>query len=89
MTTIQYEEFAADFDRAAPALVRACGLDWEEECRYFQRSDRVIATLSAMQVRKPVTERTGRARRYERHLRPLVEALKSAGIDLATGAAIS
>lgn len=89
MTTIQYEEFAADFDRAAPALLSACGLEWEDECRHFQRSDRVIATLSAMQVRSPVKQRTGRARRYERHLRPLVEALTAAGVDLATGATTS
>ena len=89
MTTIQYEEFAADFDRAAPALVSACGLDWEEECRHFQHSGRVIATLSALQVRKLVTTHSGRAGRYERHLRPLVEALEAAGVDLATGAAKS
>jgi len=88
MTTIQYEDFAADFDRAAPALVNACGLEWEEGCRDFQRSARVIATLSAMQVRQPVTRRTGRARRYGGHVRPLVEALESAGVDLASGAAL-
>jgi tetratricopeptide (TPR) repeat protein len=87
MTTIQYEDFAADFDRAAPALLDACGLGWEEDCRNFQHSERVIATLSAMQVRRPVKRAAGRARRYERHLRPLVEALQSAGVDLATGAA--
>ncbi len=89
MTTIQYEDFAADFDRAAPTLVNACGLEWEEGCRNFQRSEQVIATLSAIQVRQPVTVRTGRARRYERHVRPLVEALESASVDLETGAARS
>jgi hypothetical protein len=85
MTTIQYEDFAAEFDRAAPALLNACGLDWEEGCRNFQQSERVIATLSAMQVRRPVASRTGRARRYERHIRPLVEALETAGVDPAAG----
>jgi tetratricopeptide (TPR) repeat protein len=89
MTTIQYEDFAADFDRAAPALVNACGLEWEEGCRNFQRGERVISTLSAIQVRQPVTVRSGRARRYQDHIRPLVEALESAGVDLETGAARS
>ncbi|MFO1394375.1 MAG: sulfotransferase [Steroidobacteraceae bacterium] len=86
MTTIQYEAFAADLDRTAPALLRACGLEWEDGCRTFQRSGNVIATLSAIQVRRPVSPRSGRVRRYERHLGPLVEALEAAGVDLETGA---
>jgi tetratricopeptide (TPR) repeat protein len=89
MTTIQYEDFVADFDRAAPALLKACGLDWEEGCRNFQTNERAIATLSTVQVREPLMDRSGRAQRYERHLKPLVEALESAGVDLRTGTARS
>ena len=29
-TTIQYEDFVAQFETAAPALLAACGLEWEE-----------------------------------------------------------
>jgi len=86
MTTIQYEDFVAGFDQAAPALLAACGLDWEEGCRNFQANERAVATLSTVQVREPLKERTDRAPSYERHLRPLVDALDSAGVDLRTGA---
>jgi tetratricopeptide (TPR) repeat protein len=86
LTTIQYEDFVADFDTAAPALVRACGLEWEEACRSFQSNERVIATLSAVQAREPVFDRSGRAERYAGHLGPLIEALTKAGVDLTSGA---
>jgi hypothetical protein len=85
MTTVQYEDFVADFAHAAPALVRACGLEWEEPCANFQARASVIATLSAVEAREPVTDRSGRARRYARHLQPLVAGLTAAGVDLETG----
>jgi tetratricopeptide (TPR) repeat protein len=86
MTTIQYESFVADFDKAAPSLVAACGLAWEEQCRHFQTSKRVIATLSTVQAREPVSDRSGRAQRYARHLGPITESLSAADVDLRTGA---
>ena len=87
LITIQYESFAAHFDDAAPALLRACDLEWEEACRHFQVTKRAIATLSTVQAREPVVDRSGRARRYQRHLAPLIDALTAAGVDLGTGAA--
>ncbi|HYM34403.1 MAG TPA: sulfotransferase, partial [Steroidobacteraceae bacterium] len=48
LITIQYENFAAHFANAAPALIRSCGLEWEESCGTFQKSNRVIATLSTV-----------------------------------------
>jgi len=60
VATIHYESFIADFDRAAPALLQACGLQWEEACRDFQTSWRAIATLSTVQAREPVADRSFR-----------------------------
>ena len=84
-TTIQYEDVVSGFDDAAPKLVQFCGLDWEERCRSFSTSNRVIATMSAVQARRPITEFTGRSARYQRYLAPLVEALRAAGVDLDSG----
>jgi tetratricopeptide (TPR) repeat protein len=83
--TIGYEEFARDFDTAAPALVAACGLQWEEGCRNFQAAGRPIATFSAVQARMPVRVRRGAAQRYRAWLGPLTEALERAGVDPASG----
>ena len=71
----------SDFDRGAPELLRFCGLEWQEACRRFAGSDRIIATLSAVQARQPMTAFQGRRRRYARHLSPLLAALSAAGVD--------
>ena len=64
-TTFQYEDFVATFERAAPELVAACGLEWEAQCLEFQRTPRVIATFSTVQARDPVRlrQRTRKALR--------------------------
>ena len=87
--TIQYEDLVADIDSGAAALVRFCGLDWEDACRDFAATRRRIGTMSAVQARQPVSGFRGRARRYAGHLAPLVAALRNAGVDVATGALAS
>jgi tetratricopeptide (TPR) repeat protein len=84
-TTLQYEDFVRDFDAAGPALLTACGLDWEPGCRNFWESRRVIGTMSTMQVRRPLESRASRAESYGDLLEPLQNALRKAGIDLKTG----
>ena len=83
--TVQYEDFAATFDTAAPALLDACGLAWEEDCRTFQKHAPAIATFSAVQAREAVAVRLGKAKAYEKHLGPLIDALNSANVDAETG----
>lgn len=80
---IRYEEFAADFDNAAPALVRACGLEWEPQCLDVRSSPAAIATFSTVDVRDPVSVRNRRAALYAAHLGPLLDALQAGGVTLA------
>ena len=54
--TIQYEDLVADFASALPELLQYCGLEWEEACRDFSTAKRVIATMSAVQARRPLAE---------------------------------
>jgi tetratricopeptide (TPR) repeat protein len=84
-TTIQYEEFVRDFDAAGPALLEACGLDWEPACRNFWESRRVIGTISTMRARRPLELRAGLAEKLATELEPLAMALRAAGVDLETG----
>lgn len=83
--TIQYEDFAENFDSAAPALLDACGLAWEDACRYFQKKAPAIATFSAVQAREPVVVRRGKAKAYASHLGPLIDALNAANVNPDTG----
>jgi len=87
--TIQYEEFAGNFEAALPALLDACGLAWEDSCKSFQKNAEAIATFSAVQAREPVVVRFGKALAYTRHLGPLIDALGEADVDPETGALIS
>jgi tetratricopeptide (TPR) repeat protein len=79
--TIRYEDLVGDFDRGAPELLRFCGLEWQEACRRFAGTHRIIATLSAVQARQPMTAFQARKSRYARHLSPLLAALREAGVD--------
>jgi hypothetical protein len=78
--TLQYEDLATQFESVAPRLVRACGLDWESQCSNFQEAPRPVATFSTVQARDPVRSGNGRARRYEKHLGLLIEALQREGV---------
>ena len=84
--TIQYEDFVADFPKAAPQLLQACGLEWQPQCLEFQKTEHPIATFSTVQARSGVALGNGRAARYEKFLGPLIAALEAGGIDLQTGA---
>jgi tetratricopeptide (TPR) repeat protein len=84
-TTIQYEDFVRDFDVAGPALLAACGLEWEEGCGRFWENKRAVSTISTMQVRRPLGKASARAEAYAAHLAPLVQSLESMGVDPETG----
>ena len=83
--TIQYEDFASNFDTAGPALAERIGLGWTPEMAQFQKAKRPIATFSAVQARQPVTVRRGKADQYAKQLAPLRRALEDAGVDPDTG----
>ena len=86
--TIQYEELATNFSSMAPVLIKHCGLEWEAQCLDFQKANRPISTLSAVQIREAVKVRKAVAGNYQEYLEPLIEGLRSAGVDLETGVLI-
>jgi hypothetical protein len=72
----QYESVVGDLERWARRLIGHCGLEWEDHCLEFYRTDRQVKTASLEQVRRPIYDTSiGRWRRFERHLGPLREAL--------------
>ena len=73
---VVYEELVADPPVVSRALVAACGLDWDERCLSFYRTDRVVQTASKLQVRRPIYRRSvGRWKAFQAHLEPLRLAL--------------
>ncbi|PQA89022.1 tetratricopeptide repeat-containing sulfotransferase family protein [Hyphococcus luteus] len=86
VVTVQYEDFAGDFENAAPALAERIGLPWSQAMADFQKAERPVATFSAVQAREAVSVRRGKAEAYADYLRPLADALEKAGVDPETGA---
>jgi hypothetical protein len=74
---VEYEALLAEPEETIRWLVtEACGLTWDPRCLEFHKTERVVTTASAAQVRQPLFSTSrGRWRRYERHLGPLIEAL--------------
>ena len=62
----RYEEAVGDFEVAARRLVDFCGLEWQDACLEFHKTERTVRTASIQQVRQPVyTSSIGRWRDYE------------------------
>jgi len=62
---LRYEELVHEPERVIRELLDYLGLPFEEDCLYPDRSDRVVATASYAQVKKPITPKSvGKGRHY-------------------------
>ncbi len=76
MLEVQYEDLVADQEGMTRKILNFCGLEWDDRCLAFYKTERVIHTASRSQVRRPIYKSSvGRWKRYERHLGPLKAAL--------------
>jgi tetratricopeptide (TPR) repeat protein len=87
MLEVQYEELVADLEGQARRLLAYCGLEWDDACLAFHKTQRPIRTASVAQVRQAIYNTSvGRWRPYKVELEPLLEAL---GIDLVDDPAVN
>jgi len=71
-----YERMVDDTEAEVRALLNYCGLEFEEACLEFYKTERAVRTPSAQQVRQPIyRDSTEEWQRYEAHLGPLKDAL--------------
>ena len=79
---VRYEKVVDDLDGEARRLVAFCGLPWDDACLDFHKTQRVVTSASALQVRQPIFRSgLGRWRPFARHLGPLLEALGEGAED--------
>jgi hypothetical protein len=79
MLEVQYEEIVDDLEAQARRIVAHCGLEWDDACLEFHRTERAVRTVSHAQVRQPIYHSSvGRPRPPRNLLLPLLEAL---GVD--------
>ncbi|WP_245600261.1 tetratricopeptide repeat-containing sulfotransferase family protein [Sphingomonas jaspsi] len=73
-----YERMVDDTEAEVRALLSYCGLEFEDACLSFYKTERAVRTASSEQVRQPIyRDATDEWRRYEAHLDPLKTALGS------------
>jgi hypothetical protein len=78
MSSVQYEDVVADTEAQARRLVDFLGLEWNEKCLDFHKSDRPVKTASVAQVRKPIYKSAvQRWKKYGDGLQPLVDAIEA------------
>ena len=76
MLEIDYEETVADQEGQSRKLIEFVGLDWDDACLDFHKTERAVVTASHSQVRQPIYNTSvGRWKRYGDGLAPLVEGL--------------
>ncbi len=80
---VRYEELVADFENQVRRILDYCGLEWNDACLSFYKTDRPVRTASQLQVRQPLYRSSvGRWRPDGTALQPLLEGL---GLTGATG----
>jgi tetratricopeptide (TPR) repeat protein len=73
---VYYEELVNNQEAVTRALLKFCGIEWNDCCLSFYETRRVVRTASSVQVRKPVSKGAiGRWKKYQTHLGPLFKAL--------------
>lgn len=78
ITQIRYEDLIQDSAGQTERLIEAIGLPWDDACLDPERSDTAVRTASIWQVRQGIYTRSReRWRKYERHLAPAIEILRS------------
>ena len=71
-----YEALTENQEVETRKLLVFCDLEWEEQCLDFHKTNRVVKTTSASQVRRKIYRGSSEAwRNYEDHLQPLINDL--------------
>jgi len=74
-----HEAVVDDLEGQTRRIVAHCGLEWDDSCLEFHKTDRPIRTISHAQVRQPIYRSSvGRARPPRDLLLSLLQAL---GVD--------
>ena len=76
MLHIQYENLVRNLNAESRQLLDYCNLSWDEQCKNFYVSKRVVTTSSYDQVRQPIYQSSiGKWRSYKKYLGSLIDTL--------------
>ncbi len=73
---VQYEDLVDDLENEVERILTFCGLELEQECIDFHKTDRLVLTPSSEQVRQPIYRQgVEQWRHFEDFLQPLKSVL--------------
>lgn len=73
-----YEDHISNPPESTRRLLSYCGLEWDERCLDFHKTQRAVRTASAAQVRKPIYKDSVKSwLRFQDQLTPMKSALES------------
>lgn len=74
---VNYESLVSDQEGESRRIIEYCGLQWNDACLEFHKTERPVDTPSDWQVRQPIyTHSVGRWRNYENYITELLEVLE-------------
>lgn len=74
---VRYEDMVLKTEETARKTLAFLGLEWHERCLAPHTNPYAVETASRWQVRQPIYQHSiGRWRRYEKHLKPLLQMLQ-------------
>lgn len=77
-----YEELVQNPKQQITELLQFCDLSWQEACLHSEQNQAPVSTASKVQVREPLnTKSVGRWQKYQPMLEPLLQQLRTEGID--------
>jgi tetratricopeptide (TPR) repeat protein len=73
---VSYEQLTSNQEQESRNLIEYCGLEWQDACLDFYKTDRKVKTASAFQVRQPMhNQSVDLWKRYGDALQPLLDDL--------------
>jgi tetratricopeptide (TPR) repeat protein len=83
MLEVVYEELVARPSAVGAQIAAYCEVPWDDSAIHIQENRSASLTASASQIRRPIYgSSSGRWRRYEKHLAPLMDELQQQGVSL-------
>ena len=76
---VHHEDVIDDLDGQVRRILKHCGLDFEQSCVDFHKTERAVRTPSSEQVRQPIYKSSVQQwQNYESYLEPLITSLGDA-----------
>ncbi|MEE4355418.1 MAG: tetratricopeptide repeat protein [Desulfococcaceae bacterium] len=77
MLDVHYEDMVERQEEISRKMLEYIGMEWDERCLTFHKTDRPVITASFHQVRQPIYKRSvQRWKNYEKYILPMVTAIE-------------